>query len=176
MPRHTRTLAFTPGTADSPLRTAFHEGLNAMKYKAPDGLAMSEQEDDAREGRTHLARLLDVVVQRAFVSGVPAHGEHGVLQMFDRARFAVLAMYGLVPETIDPQTASEMESEPDATLDCIQAKRQDQMSRGERLRAAAIAEQQRDALDAYAIAQRAAVARLDEAQRTNRSRLAGSAA
>lgn len=175
MARNTRTLAFHPGTADSPIRRAFHEGLNAMKYKAPDGLAMDEQEDDARDGKTHAARNLDAWMQRAFVSGVPCFGEHGAAQMADRFRAAILEMWG-ESAAMEVQAASEAESDCDAALDRLQAKAQYGLSRAELTQGLALADEMTHRAAVLRDAYRARLAEMDDASRIARGRLTGSAA
>lgn len=171
MPRDTRTLAFHPHTADSPIRRALHAGLRALSYKAPRGLAMSESEDDAREGRTHVARLLDTIVQRAFLSGVPCYGPHGVHQMLDRLSYAVRELYGEVAE-IDVQTASETEATPDALLDCLQARSQYHLTRADLEQVAALNAELKQRHSAYEDAARRRIAEMDAASQGARRQLA----
>lgn len=168
--RTTRTLPFSPSTQDSPIRRALHEGLRAMTYKAPDGLAQSGGENDAREGRTHLARTLDLAIQRAFLSGVPCYGTHGVHQMLDRVSFAVRQMYGETT-TLDLQAASEAESTADAHLDCYQARAQHGLTRADLEAVAALNDELTHRHAAYRDAARRKIAEMDAATATARRQL-----
>lgn len=174
-----RISEISPTTTDSRIRRALLEGLRALHVHAPHGkgLGQGPTENDAREGRIHAARPLDLAIQRAYACGVPLYGPHGVMQIVDRLRFALREMYGMTNGTAsNPQDASEAESEPDSLLDRIQSKRQDQLTVAECLTAAAVAEHQRDALDVYATALRRRAADMESATKLARGRLTGSAA
>jgi hypothetical protein len=173
MPRDTRTISFAPNTADSPIRRALHAGLRALSYKAPTGLAMSESEDDAREGRTHVARLLDTIAQRAFLSGVPYFGAHGFRQMIEKLDHAAREMWGEVGE-VDLQTASEQESVADAHLDCFQARQQFHLTRAELEQVVALNDELTHRHAAYRDAARRRIAEMDAATSSARRQLAAS--
>lgn len=172
MTRDPKVTELHPKTADSVVRRALYDGIRAMSFQPPHGkgLDQSGTEIDVRNGRVHAARPLDVIWQRAHAAGVPCFGEGGAMQIVDRLRDAVLAMWG-ERVTLDVQAASEAESQPDAMLDCLQARRQDQLSRPELQRAAALADETSHRARVYADACRARLAEMDAAEQAARKRL-----
>lgn len=176
----TQVTRLHPKTADSQIRRALKAGLDAMRYQPPHGvgLAMCATENDAREGRTHTARPLDIAITRAHASGVPLWGPEGAMQIVDRLRAALLEMWG-ERVTTDVQSASEAEAGPDSALDMLQARRQDQLSRAELQRGAALGDEVSYKARVYADACRARITEMDAAERawkTRKADMAGSAA